>query len=501
MSSRLEWVLSLQDKLSGPGARIERQLSSVRASLKTLDIEARQNKLASLTDPLKRQRLELQLQRDKLLLSKSALDKAGGASRKAGSDTGFFVRQLHDVLHIAQIVGGALERMGGIAVNVGRGISQAVSFKQSNMVGLKTFLGAGSGGVFEKMTAFAGRIGVAPEGLVETAKSLAMSGFPGANIERTVKRIADMNAIHAGSGDRVTGALANVFSSGIATGGDIEGLRGSGLNVERMFEDLSERLTGKRNRFVGKKLADANPQGFGKFNFAQILQGEIDRLNGNDPGSKALAAAQNPEAKTNNIFTQLKRMAGHLDKSSGLKALNGVLDNLTDLFNPSTTSGHKMVERLTQLSDVFAKFLAPLTGLDGKQRMMDFFTALAAGVEQVIPGMMTLANFTAKLAGLGLKSIQGFEAIGNLHLGDTVLFPPSDDSGLSREAHDRVQRQRRADAQRNGGMTINVNQHVDARGASKDDADHIARESKKAAVEAITDALERAAQHSGAKGQ
>src|SRR6266850_6689248 len=97
MADRLQWMLELDDRLSGPAARIERQLGRVRAELKAMDIAARTNALDKITDPLKRQRAELQLQRDRLLQSKSALDKTSESS-------GNFIGRLHAMVHIAQIV-------------------------------------------------------------------------------------------------------------------------------------------------------------------------------------------------------------------------------------------------------------------------------------------------------------------------------------------------------------------------------------------------------------
>jgi hypothetical protein len=49
----------------------------------------------------------------------------------------------------------------------------------------------------------------------------------------------------------------------------------------------------------------------------------------------------------------------------------------SDIFNPDTASGKHDVQGLQHLSDIFAKFLEPLTGPDGKKRMEEFFDSLA----------------------------------------------------------------------------------------------------------------------------
>jgi hypothetical protein len=474
---------------------MERQLGAVRAQLKTLDIAAKEDALGKMTDPLKRQRAELTLQRDKLLLSKSALDKTGGASRRAGLDADFFVLKLHAMLNMAQIVGGALEKMGHAAVGLGRSIGEAVNFKESSMIGLRTFFGADAGNVFGRMETLAARTGHTSAELVGLAKSLGMAGYASKEIDPIVKRLTGLNNISAGAGDKVAGVLESLRSTGKGSVGDIEGLRGTPINVEKLYEDLAVRYGGKPNRLAGKALATAlsgTLQGIPPELLTNLIFKQADAMGA---GRKAFEGGDTLGGKWQKVLTRIETMFADMAKSPGVTAFKGVLDNIADIFDPKSDAGKRMLDRLNQLSDVFAKFLEPLTGADGKARMEAFFDAMARAVDKVVPGLKALAGFSGKLAGLGMKSISGYEMIGDLHLGDMRFIPPDPNQALTQTAKDRIMRQRAALV-----PTVNLTQHIDARGATKDDATHIANEAAKKARDEIADELTRIATQAGALG-
>jgi hypothetical protein len=503
MADRLQWMLELQDRLSGPAARMDRELGRVRSSLKALDIEARQNKLDKITDPLKRQRAELQLQRDKLMLSKAALDKAGGASRKAASDTGYFTRQLHDVLHIAQIVGGALERMGRVAAGVGRQISKAVSFREGSLIGLETMFGSGGAGVFDRLAAMAGKIGKPIEQLVGLGRSLANVGVRESDIEPMVRLIEDLDAMDPGAGDKLAGVIKGIFGTGKMGAGDIEALRGTILKPEKLYEDIAQRMGAGRNRLAGKAILETEI-GVGKNIGVQTLLQSVLDLEGGRAGAKSTKGGQTLESRISRVGIQIERMFSKLAGSKGVKAFEKVLDNLVDIFNPDSASGKHTLAALQHLSDVFAKFLEPLTGPDGKKRMEEFFDSLADKAEGVIGILGKLASLTDFLT-FGKKTSAHAGEISDA-LADRMAQAQAEQAVEERRAaHVRMIQSlpgsRPMDSFNRGlaGAEVNVMVQVDARGASKDDAEHIAQKSKQAAIDAVTEALDKAATQKGAQ--
>lgn len=503
MADRLQWSLELGDRLSGPAARMDRELARVRASLKALDIEARQNKLDKITDPLKRQRAELGLQRDKLLLSKAALDKVSGASRKAGSDTGFFVNQLHDVLHIAQIVGSALARMGRVAVGVGREISRAVSFREGSLIGLETMFGSGGAGVFDRLAAMAGKIGKPIEQLVGLGRSLANVGVRESDIEPMVRLIEDLDAMDPGAGDKLAGVIKGIFGTGKMGAGDVEALRGTLLKPEKLYEDIAQRMGAGRNRLAGKAILETEI-GVGKNIGVQTLLDNVLALEGGKAGSKSGRSGQTLQSRLDRVGIQIERMFSKLAGSKGVKAFEKVLDNLIDIFNPDSKSGAAMFKRLNELSDVFAKVLEPLTGPNGKKAMEAFFDSMIDKVKTALGWLNKLAGVVDFLT-FGKKSQ---DALGGIT--DAI------DERLAVGNAERIAEERRAehvrmiqslpgsrplDAANRGlaGAEVNVTQTLHFHGMDKDDAEHIAALHKKAAVDAVTEALDKAATQRGAQ--
>src|SRR6266403_677899 len=473
MADRLQWFLELQDRLSGPAARMERELGQVRAQLKAIDIQAKTNALAKITDPLKRQRAELQLHRDKLLLSKSAMDKTSESSTH-------FINNLHDILHIAQIVGGALERMGHIALDVGHRISRAVSFKQGSMIGLEAILGKGASETFEKLEALAGKIGKPIEQVVNLGRTLANVGVKAGDLEPMVRLIEDLDAMDPGAGEKLAGVIRGIYSTGMMKTGDVEALRGTILKPEKIFEDVANRYGMGRNRFAGKAILDQEI-GVGKNIGVSTLLDQVLGLEGGKSGSASARGGQTLESRLARVGTQIERMFSRLSGSRGVKAFEKVLDRLINIFDPDTKTGKAMFDRLNQLSDLFAKVLEPLTGPDGKKNMQEFFSSMASGVEAVLPGLAKLVDLTGRFFG-NIGALKGLAT-------DQVNDNPT--AALTKEARDRILRNEATQRGRPGGIFVNLTQNIDAKGASKEDAEHIANKAAQKAKDALTDALER----------
>ena len=140
-----------------------------------------------------------------------------------------------------------------------------------------------------------------------------------------------------------------------------------------------------------------------------------------------------------------------------------------------------MFDRLNQLSDVFARVLEPLTGADGKKRMQEFFSSMASGIEAVLPGLTKLVDLTGRFFG-NVGALKGLAT-------DQVNDNPT--AALTKEARDRILRNEAAQRGRPGGIFVNLTQNIDAKGASKEDAEHIANTAAQKAKDALTDALER----------
>lgn len=488
MSEKLEWLLDLQDRVSGPGARIERQLRQVRGELKSLNIEAQQNKLAKITDPLRKQRAELTLQRDKLLMARDAMKKHSEGHSMLTRAVTSSRAAIRDWLVIGDVLGRSFGFIGNKALEMGGAIRKAISFREGQMIGMGAAFGGSGGGVLGRMLGIAGATGTHGEQTAEWGKALGLAGVKQQHVDAMVRRAAGLENIKMGAGGAFVGAIANVFSRGRAGAGDVDALAGAGLRPEAMYEAISERFSGVKNRIAGQMIA-GQETGIGKNLFTRMALGLADERG-------ALTAArqggQTTEGLVNRIETNLDAMFGKLAKSSGVVAFRNVLRNLGDIFNPKSEAGQRMMGVLDHFSAIMAKALEPLTGPEGKRNMEAFFTSLAAQVEKAIPGLLTLVKSAAFLGKWGLlKPAEGYgyasdgAALSGMTMDQLVagnLNAVNDNpwAALTAEAKDRVRRGGRTLGPYTGGTPYQqfsapvVNITVHAPGATKDDAKTIA---------------------------
>jgi hypothetical protein len=496
VASRLEWFLSLEDRLSGPAGRISRQLGEVRAQLRRLDIDAKTNSLSKLTDPLKRQRVELQLHRDRLMLSKAAMEKHGSAARWLGTQMKSGREALRDWLLILDPVARGLHFVADRATEMGKRIIHAVSFKQGSMIGLEAMFGAkGGADVFERMSAMSAAIGKPTEQLVEMARSLAMVGVQQEHLEPMVRLIQDLDALSNGTGGG--GALANtirsIYSAGKMTMGDV-----SALSPFLKQDELLKRvggLYGAPNKFAGKAILESDIGVAPNLGVRTILD-QVLAMEGGKAGSASAKMGNTPDALLDRIGTQLSRMYDRLSGSAGMKAFQGTLRNLTKLFDPGSATGRAMFERLNSLSDAIAKMLEPLTGTAGLKKLELFFAKFISLTKSAMPVVSWLGDKMMKLVDVGVFLAAGVEMRQGKQPNDPEALRSSM-RNLFGPAPWETQGGAAAAAASRAPVTVNVN--VDARGASREDAQYIAEVAKAAAVNAVTDAFDQAATARGAQ--
>jgi hypothetical protein len=496
--ARLDWVLSIQDKISGPAGKITRQLGELRIQLKKLDVAAKENALGKITDPLKKQRAELQLHRDKLLLSKAAMEKHGGAAHALGERLKGGREALRDWLLILDPIARGMHFVADRAMEMGKRIVSAVSFKQGAMIGLESLFGAkGGADVFERMALMASRIGKPIEHLVELARSLATVGFKQSDIEPMVRLIEDLDALDPGAGDKLAHVLEGVKSRGFATVGDVEAMRGTRISEDKIFAKL-----GNGNRIAGKAMLEQlNSAGTGipPNLFAQMMLGEVLGLEGGRAGSSSAKAGDTLQGLLLGIEDNVTRMFGRLSNSKGIRAFQSVLRNVRDIFDPDSKTGQKTFKRLNELSTAVGKMLEPLTGPEGKKRMEDFFDSLTRALESALPLLSLAGGYVEAMTGVlaGKHAPGAPQSVGEeLRQLKTMIFgsPLEDEIRKNVVAGEAGPRVRGAAAR-----AVHVTVQVDARGASKDDAEHIAEKVKGVAVDAVCDALDRCATQQGAQ--
>jgi hypothetical protein len=468
--------------------------------LRSLNIEAKQNALDRIVDPLRRQRAELSLQRDKLIMSRDAVKKASESHGRFTQIIDSNRAALRDWLLIIDPLARGFHFLASKAMEMGSAIRKAVGFREQEMIGLETFLGSGAGGLLDKMESLAAKTGRSTEELTGWAKSLAQAGMAAKDIGPVMDRLAGMENITAGAGGTIGRVIANIFSAGKGGAGDVEALRGTGIRVEKLYEDISERFTGIRNRIAGKMIAE-NELGLGKNLLTSMILREADLLNATEAGK---AGGRTLEGRIKAFGTNVDAMFASLAKSSGIAAFKGVLSNLADMFDPGSKSGKSMMGRLTSLSDTLSRALEPLTGTEGKARMEAFFASLTRVLEGIVPLLEKAARYTEIL----VHYAAGGHAPGApASMGEEVSQLWDWMAGVGKEAgmalFGSTNAQYPAPFKQFGqpvyGGPISVSVQVDARGSSEKDAERIGDKTANKVREVLQDELHRMAVQAGAE--
>ena len=169
MSEPLSFIFELVDRMSGPSRAITKQLKEVDAALHATDQAMQKAALSTMTDPLKRQRAELGLQRDALAFSKRGMDDY--AEKMAG---------VHDI--IGKVAMGAVVLGGALIASkiaFAKSAIEVASFAESNKVALKVMTGSQSeaNGILKDMIGLAAKLPITDQLAMGAATRFMLAGF------------------------------------------------------------------------------------------------------------------------------------------------------------------------------------------------------------------------------------------------------------------------------------------------------------------------------------
>ena len=495
----IEWSIKLEDMVSSPGARIERQLYSVTRALKLLDMQARQTRLGAITDPLKRSRLELQIQRDKLLLSKKAMETSGSALGGFSEKLRTGREAMRDWLQILDPIARGFGFVASNAARMGRDIARAVGGRESALLGLNNALGdAGGRGMMQQIQAMSIRSGRPVDELSQRATQWANLGMDPKLIMPSLTARSDAQALGLDTG-KFDSFIEQTLSKPMmdmreAKAGTVGLVKGKGF-----YENLG--------KIVGRKPGDleqdlSTNRVSGQAGLIAMLQ-TLQQQQGGTLGGGTDKFSHTLEGILDRFQTRLTKLWAGLSDTPGFKTFKSAMENLLTVLNQSKTQ--KLVN---DIANSLGKMLEPLTGPDGKKKMEDFFTSMTSKIEGMIPGLTNVVGFFGKLAGWGLLSIKGLGMLGDLASDTAGIVTGSlkrgQESDVTRGLFGAIldtppvpgwtatpnapASAAGKPAARQHNLTVNVK--VDARGATKEDAHEIAKQISDQVPTHIADALE-----------
>jgi hypothetical protein len=380
----LDWVFRLRDEVTRPAGSMEKQLRSVTMALKTLDLAAKQARLEKMADPLKKTRLELQIHRDKLLLSKRAIDEHG-RSVKTWSDS---LLKWAGSLYILDVAARGFRLVARAAAEMGEQVRDAVETRQRGLFGLRTNLGSqAGGGLFGQLQAQARQYGRPPGEIVGLGAGFADVGATPDLARVLVAAVSDVRARTAGRVD-ISEQIRGILSSPIVGTGNVEAFRGA-FPLKRLWEALGKRM----NMRPGDAEQMLNLHGIQGGPGSQLLAALQDTIaglpgQGGRIGSTAtrFAASTLPGAR-GRVQSAWEQLLGSADSAKGMRTIQDVMQNLAQ-----TLGSKAMREGLRDLVDSVGKLIEPLQGSQGRQRMTEFFDLIVKLAKDAAGAMGVLAK-------------------------------------------------------------------------------------------------------------
>jgi hypothetical protein len=393
----LEWAFKLRDQVTQPAGSIESQLKRVAFALKSLDIATKQAQLGRITDPLKKTRLELQLHRDKLLLSKRAIDDHAKSSTNWRDSLVKWAASTY----ILRTIADGFREVGRAALDMGSQVKDAVETRQRGLFGLRATMGNRAGGnFFEQLERQAQAYGRPPGEVVAAGAGFQTAGASPDFARKLVGAVYDVRAATGGKSD-ITQQLQSILTSPVLDVGHLTGFGGA-LDLKKLWAAFGKRM-GMRPGDAEQVLAHRIP---GQFvaggEGSPLLQAVFDQLGGMPGGqggvgniARGFAGGTLPGA-IGRVQSAWEQFLASVDNSQGLKTLQNVLQNLA-----RTLGGSSMRESLRGLADALGDALKPLTGPEGRQRMEEFFASLTELLKGTLPLLQKAAEWTDILVRYG----------------------------------------------------------------------------------------------------
>lgn len=454
MASKLEWVFSLIDKVSGPGRKMETQLGAVE---------------------------------------KATHSAAGG------------FHKLHDAVELAYEGGIMLAEGFEKLKEIGGEVIDHMRFKQDSLIALEALRGTREEaiGVFEGVEDFAYKTGQSVKDVMRVTKDLVASGFNDEEVDTFRLLLADLRIIDPAKAETVAAALGMIGRRGEMSTREMRMLSNAGVDLTLMYEKLAA-MTGRSVEQLKAMGSIKIKGGTAKGLIADVLLG---KYSGGVAGSlvekemKTLPVALD---RLKQIPERILDTLAGFEGGAGGGALERIAFNIAEAFDPEGEHGRRIIADLQGLVDSVAETLglrspnglfAELAGPNGAMKVEQVFHRVVQWLrDDAVPAALAFGHAVGTIADAVIRTASAIDWIkgGNplaLQLPEerevarrTLADPNS--SEASREYATRLLRQ-----QNNVSVSVNVQGN-----ATKEDAERIAQTSS----EAVGAALEQHALEAGA---
>jgi len=525
-----EWLLKLNDMVSDPATRIERQLGRVQNQMKAVSIAAAQSKLTTITDPLKKQSLELGIQRDRLLISRRALEQNTRAMKDLWSPTKATREAMRDWAQILYPLAKGVEFVWNSVSAVATKLTGIIRVQEDAMLGAKYAFGSTSADMVKMASDLSVRTGRPVEELYQQMLKFGQLGAPTQLIRPMMLAVSDMKAM-GGDAGKLEYVFSQMFSKPVLAMTEINrGLIGI-VDETKFWKHLAEDLGVPFENI--QKMVERNLVGR-QAGVAALLE-SIQEKQGMKLGKISFERADTTLGGILERFeAKLTQILSTITDTPGFKTFKDALNNLLSVLGEQKTETF-----VKDIANSLGAMVEPLTSDAGRERMRKFFDDLIAKAKELWPILKDVAGEIGTLGKLAYMSVQGWHAItepltrtqedvnrqaaeieargGNVWLpgGAKSLLPdvynPFSTTGgpYSAEAAARVRQYRYQIGEEKypvssaspwgyHGPGLHIHTEVHAPGATKDDAEHIASKAAEATKKAVLELHEQINTESGA---
>jgi tape measure domain-containing protein len=424
---KLEYFFRLVNQVSAPAKAMKTDLEKVSdavgdvdKALKDLDKQQKKTRLEKTTDPLKKQRLQLQL-------NKQALHEQAQALKATTQAQGGYTLGT-DIM--SGVIQNAIGAVGGLAMKTlelgvagAKFATDAIAFKEQTLTALRVMTGteASAQRIFGQALDFAKKTPFGTRDVLGGFTQLLGAGFKENEVATVFAAIGDAAAASGFDQqviDRMVVAFAQIKAKGRLMGQEMlqvnEALGRAGVGTTAIYDEMARKLGKTRAEVMKLQEAGQIDSDTAIFSIIKALEVKSGGAVGNlmAEQSKTLTGLLSTLASAPGDFF----MSLDLANLPGFTALKGVVFNLVKLFDTGSVSGKRLQDVVGKLyNTVVGTLFGGLDTSKGLGQMEALALRIADAVEGALPAVR---NFLALVKGFGSGLLGGLlkslERVGGL---------------------------------------------------------------------------------------
>lgn len=393
----VQWVFNLIDRVSAPAKTVSTALDKVTESSQKASetFVAAEKSIGKGRDALGR------FTAGANAASKSVNVLGMGTIQLGDTDTAL-ASVGNGILEISKYASIAGVAIAGLTTAFGAGVLRAQAFKETTLTSLRLILkdGKAAGEVWADAVNLARETPLDTQGVVDGMRKLLAIGMNKDEARFSLQAMGDVASLNESPEQalsQMTLALGQIKAAGKLNMQDLRQITNwsasAGVGITQVYETLAKSM-GKTTSDIPKLMEQGLVSGeAGVFAILKTFQ---DKVSGGLAGSVMQSQSKTLGGLWSNLKSAPFDFFAAIDSGGGIASLKDALFNVTQVLNPSTEAGQKLLALLTDLTnEIFGVFKA-FAGADGQQKFSEWLMTAVDGVRAFIVEVKT--GFVAGMA-------------------------------------------------------------------------------------------------------